>query len=221
MPEITVTCGCSRIMRADPLRGSHAYVCGCGNRVRIVISAPLTCIGLDSNGKRCPVRPIRESVQFALPLCKEHYDAYMEALDLLRRLEKAEETINTAFEIEHNELKLLRPDPAEIERKKRERQEHAVVYYVRLRDTIKIGYTSDMRGRMASLLPDELLAMEPGGEALERMRHRQFAHIKIRGERFEIAADLLAHVEMLRGHFGKPVRRRIPYGPDEYDWEPV
>lgn len=223
MPDITVTCGCSRIMRADPLRGSHAYACGCGNRVRITVAAPpVLCVALDISGTRCPVRPVRESAEFRLPLCKSHLDAFMALLDLIEQGEKAQKVINTAFEIEYNELKLLRPSQEELEREYQERQQRSVIYYVRIRDTIKIGYTSNMNSRMTSgLMPDEIMAMEPGGRDLEKLRHSEFAHLKIRGERFRPGDDLLAHIEMLRKHFGRPVRKKVPYGPVTYEWEPL
>jgi hypothetical protein len=81
------------------------------------------------------------------------------------------------------------------------------VYYVKTGDCIKIGYTVNVRQRMGAMrLPiDAVLATEPGGMQLERMRHKQFAHLR-RGrlEDFEPAEDLLSHVAMLREHFGAP-----------------
>lgn len=78
------------------------------------------------------------------------------------------------------------------------------VYYIRFGDRIKIGYTLDVRGRLANLPHDEVLAIEPGPIDLERMRHQQFtAHrISSKGEWFRMHPDLLAHIEMLVQHFG-------------------
>jgi hypothetical protein len=51
-----------------------------------------------------------------------------------------------------------------------------VVYYIRIRDTIKIGFTTkDPRERCRDLAGDKVLAVEPGSLALEAERHKQFA----------------------------------------------
>ncbi len=81
-----------------------------------------------------------------------------------------------------------------------------VVYYVAVRDWIKIGTTRNLKQRMADLivdeLVDELLVTEPGGFELEQMRHKQFAHLKaLRREYFNPGQDLLDHIEMLRRHY--------------------
>jgi hypothetical protein len=85
--------------------------------------------------------------------------------------------------------------------------EREQVYYVETGDCIKIGYTVNVRQRMGAMrLPiDAVLATEPGGMDLERIRHKQFAHLR-RGrlEDFEPAEDLLSHVAMIRDHFGAP-----------------
>lgn len=75
------------------------------------------------------------------------------------------------------------------------------VYYVRIGDRIKIGVTGGFRQRMAVLMPDEILAVEPGSPELERARHKQFRHLQIRGERFSPAEDLLSHIAMIRDHY--------------------
>jgi hypothetical protein len=79
-----------------------------------------------------------------------------------------------------------------------------VVYYVQLApDVVKIGTTVNLRRRLMGLRvdPDAVLVTEPGGEPLERMRHAQFAHLRIgRRENFRVEADLVSHVEMLRAH---------------------
>ncbi|WP_422744315.1 GIY-YIG nuclease family protein [Micromonospora sp. WMMD754] len=75
----------------------------------------------------------------------------------------------------------------------------SVVYYVRIRDHVKIGTTVNLRARMNSLDPDEVLATEPGGVDLERKRHRQFAHLRARRkEYFEAAPELMAHIDAIK-----------------------
>lgn len=75
-----------------------------------------------------------------------------------------------------------------------------VVYYLRVSDKVKIGYTSDLRQRMHSYPPDsELLAVEPGDKNLERQRHVEFtAHLKIGREWFHPVPEILAHAASLR-----------------------
>lgn len=72
-----------------------------------------------------------------------------------------------------------------------------LVYYIRLsRQRIKIGTTRNLPQRMAALRAtrDDLIAVEPGGRAVERDRHRQFSAVAIpgRSEEFYETADLLA-----------------------------
>lgn len=73
-----------------------------------------------------------------------------------------------------------------------------VVYYIRFADRIKIGTTGDIRGRMTALPHDELLATEPGDRHLEAVRHNEFKHLRLTGEWFRAAPDLLEHVASLR-----------------------
>lgn len=85
--------------------------------------------------------------------------------------------------------------------------EQSVVYYVRIHDHIKIGYTTNVKRRVAELRvnKDAVLATEPGGRELEADRHKQFADIRI-GAREDFMADprLMAHIEDVRDFHGKP-----------------
>lgn len=79
------------------------------------------------------------------------------------------------------------------------------VYYVKLaRDRVKIGFTTNLHGRMSSLrttAPDlELLACESGTVALERRRHEQFAHLRVepKHEVFTLGSDLAAWIDVVR-----------------------
>lgn len=85
--------------------------------------------------------------------------------------------------------------------------EHDQVYYLRVGEFIKIGYSANIKQRLSQmrLNADAVLATEPGGRDLERLRHQQFTHLRQgRREDFETAADLLSHVAMVREHFGPP-----------------
>lgn len=72
-----------------------------------------------------------------------------------------------------------------------------VVYYILFGNRIKIGTTTSLRGRLDALPYDEVLATEPGGFDVERMRHDQFADCRVRGEWFEPTPALLAHIAEL------------------------
>lgn len=76
----------------------------------------------------------------------------------------------------------------------------SVVYYVRMGDLVKIGYTADLRARMsASYVAGDLLAAEPGDVRLEARRHREFAGDLARGkEWFRPSPALMAHIETVK-----------------------
>jgi hypothetical protein len=81
----------------------------------------------------------------------------------------------------------------------------SIVYYIRRADLIKIGTTADPHSRFGDLLPDEILAYEPGARPEESMRHRQFWHLRETGEYFSDAPDLREHIGRIRAAYGKPV----------------
>lgn len=80
----------------------------------------------------------------------------------------------------------------------------AVVYYLGDPSTrrVKIGTTTRLRQRFLSLAPTHkkivLLATEPGGHALERSRHKQFASLRAHGEWFRKEPILMEHVGAVR-----------------------
>lgn len=82
----------------------------------------------------------------------------------------------------------------------------SIVYYIRRGDLIKIGTTVAPRIRFGSLMPDEILAFEPGDRDTERARHRQFAHLRAAAgsEYFRPALDLLQHIQQVADAYGEP-----------------
>lgn len=83
----------------------------------------------------------------------------------------------------------------------------SVVYYVRLGDHVKIGYTINLPERVSQLRVerDALLAVEPGWREQEHARHGEFAAERQgRRENFNPSRRLLAHVEAVRHKFGEP-----------------
>lgn len=80
----------------------------------------------------------------------------------------------------------------------------SIVYYIRRGAFIKIGTTRHPRRRFTELMPDEILAFEPGTHRDERMRHRQFVHLRRSGEYFRPAPELLEHAARVRAAHGDP-----------------
>lgn len=83
-------------------------------------------------------------------------------------------------------------------------QDGSIVYYIRRGPVIKIGTTAYAPGRFEDLLPDEILAFEPGDVKVETRRHRQFAHLRRRGEHFLPEPELLEHIRLIREKHGDP-----------------
>jgi ribosomal protein S27AE len=72
----------------------------------------------------------------------------------------------------------------------------SVVYYIRFGDRIKIGTTTSLNSRLASLPHDEILLVEPGSYDLERHLHRRFNRYLVAGrEWFEAAPELLQFIK--------------------------
>lgn len=90
-----------------------------------------------------------------------------------------------------------------------------VVYYVRIEDYIKIGWTSKLRSRMRELRVDAhtaLLAIEPGTKELERQRHVEFANDRIHNlrENFNPSPRLMDHTRELAQANRLPAWTRVP-----------
>ncbi len=72
-----------------------------------------------------------------------------------------------------------------------------VVYYFRVGNRIKIGYTGNLAIREKDLAPEEVLGWEPGSYELERRRHEQFASHRIAREWFEDCPAIRKHIASL------------------------
>ena len=91
-----------------------------------------------------------------------------------------------------------------------------MVYYVRHLGHVKIGHTTSimMRLRTLRVKPTDLLAWEPGGAALERKRHEEFAASNVRGdglgrEHFAATPDLMGHIAHVRAHMVQRAGRNV------------
>lgn len=83
-----------------------------------------------------------------------------------------------------------------------------VVYYVRRGSFVKIGTTTNLRTRMRDLMPDEVLAVEPGSYTRERTLHRRFASVRIAPEceYFRLTEELKDHIAQVVARHGVPAR---------------
>lgn len=78
------------------------------------------------------------------------------------------------------------------------------VYYIRCGRLIKIGMTTNLSTRFASIRPNEVLAIEPGGLEREADMHQRFAGLRAGGEYFHPGAALQEHIKELREELGVP-----------------
>lgn len=116
---------------------------------------------------------------------------------------RAELTGMTDEELAANEAAEVVAKAARMERRKSELLARTypaghVVYYMRFCCRIKIGMTTNLAKRAASVPCDEVLATEPGGGELEFIRHWEFASARLLGEWFEPSEALVSHVLRLR-----------------------
>lgn len=114
-----------------------------------------------------------------------------------------EQTVDMAVAIGRHKHKLK---PAEDAPTPKPGQHDPVVYYIRRGAMVKIGTTVNMRARMAAHLPEEILAVEPGGYDLEAQRHREFRALAVPGQRewFYAGPVLQQHVTQIRADHGEP-----------------
>lgn len=97
------------------------------------------------------------------------------------------------------------------------------VYYVRCGHLIKIGTTMDLGERFRQIRPNEVLALELGGQDLETRRHREFAQLRASGEYFHPGAALQHHVLAIRQLHGAPAwtGSLVPDGHDFFPANPA
>ena len=81
-----------------------------------------------------------------------------------------------------------------------------VVYFVRIANEVKIGYTSNIHQRRNhfGIRNEDILAVLPGGRDEERRHHELFAADRVHGEYFNPSPQLLAYINDIRGACGVP-----------------
>lgn len=139
----------------------------------------------------------RHYIQIGLRFLREHGARYAE---IMRQTVTADHV--------HAEMRRINRDAlAHRARRRAAYDERSQVYYIRIHDHVKIGYTVNLRQRLIQLRVDDdaVLATEPGGRELERQRHREFAAERVsRREDFNPSRRLLAHIESVKQEHGDP-----------------
>ncbi len=73
------------------------------------------------------------------------------------------------------------------------------VYFFGSGPNIKIGYTTDWRGRLRTLSTAQAhhiapVVVIPGDRRLEAALHQKFAHLRLHGEWFELGSEIVAYL---------------------------
>lgn len=190
------------------------------------MDAKPTCIHITRWGERCKRR-----LHGTLDMCEKHTrefieDAYherlipSEVLSLIRRdtiqaltgcwseLERADPMLRVGREVKArmDQASILEQEDAQ--RLITEAKDAGVVYYIaRGGNRIKIGTTINLGARLRALysVPEDLLAVEPGGADTERQRHEQFSHIRHqKTELFDDCKELRDWIEQVKATHGEP-----------------
>lgn len=142
--------------------------------------------------------------------------ARADILIMLNRMELAdieidERAVEIATKLAHwQQAQMLAHEPVEdgdVPRWKKTRSETrgpGWIYYVRVGYLVKIGTTTVLAQRFTSIRPNEVLALEPGGQQLEMQLHRTFKALRAGGEYFHPGPALQAHILELRERLGSP-----------------
>lgn len=127
------------------------------------------------------------------PICAFHATTLFRFMS--DALDGADELTRTLLGFE--ELDETRARRFRAERKARTKP--GIIYYLMIDGLVKIGYTADLKQRLALYPPTaQLLATEPGDQSTEAQRHTQFAGLlTARREWFTPGPALRDHIEGL------------------------
>lgn len=101
---------------------------------------------------------------------------------------------------------------------KTKRSQWGQIYYIRLNDVIKIGWTSHLYGRLIDYSPGAvLLAHHAGTRADERDLHRSFAPLRVHGREWHngSAQIILDHIEAMLAEHGPPTVKLQMHAPSQ------
>lgn len=140
------------------------------------------------------------------PMCEQHAWQVWATLSAVKDYDDEREAAR-------NDLAQYEAHRAQEERKKQDELEASWkterwieagwIYYLRVGERIKIGYTKDIGQRMRQYPPHStLLAVHPGTPKLEREMHHKFLHLLANGrEWFTVADEIIRHTEQVRQDF--------------------
>ncbi|MDI3330691.1 MAG: GIY-YIG nuclease family protein [Micrococcus sp.] len=162
----------------------------------------------------CGIKDCMEPQDGPLPLCEIHgWDVWHIYQERTVNGDGPLAAIRRRRNWEAEQAKMLQQKLAESdsswERHLAERQARntapGTIYYLRMGDRIKIGFTRDLQQRLAAYPPHtEVLATHPGTFQLEAEMHQKFkAHRAERREWFHPHAEIDAHIETVRQQFGQ------------------
>lgn len=109
----------------------------------------------------------------------------------------------------------------------------AVVYYIRFRDAVKVGTSTNVGERLRNHPWEELIGIEPGGLKVEARRHNQFREARLDNEWFEITESVRGQIDRINqdnadwyqqtfGTMGPlPVAKKDARFPDLSDYPPA
>lgn len=155
----------------------------------------------------------RDPVGIQIPLCDSHFAYLGERYINERSIWGAASLRERNGGISEAEREAHFRSRQRAEEREKALRGQVVVYYVRIGDHIKIGFTTNMKLRLSALRidPDAVLATEPGGRTLEAERHKQFAAERVsRREDFNPSRRLLDHIGKVRQEHGPPVVTGYP-----------
>jgi hypothetical protein len=216
LSHLTVTCRCTRPMRQEPGRRAGYLMCSCGNRVRLDDNRAPVCVGRQPDNQPCPNRLV---ITAPVPICRDHraellrddrFTGGLFTVQQVRDIKK--EADSSILDVKSEQLRKLRLQQHDEDERAKILHAQSVVYYLALRDHIKIGVTTNMKARMMALMPDAVLATEPGDRRLEKRRHMQFKHLRgtIGAEYFSVHPELLTHIELVLAEQGPPMITGYP-----------
>lgn len=147
----------------------------------------------DYRFKRCAIGfcPNEASQRYQLPLCQEHILAiWLTVEEDMRNAGWTPDQMRAAAKRNHGTVA------------------DGQVYYLKIDDYIKIGYTKNLKRRMLQYPPNaELLAHNPGTEADERRIHEKFsAYLTSGREWFRDVPEIRRHIENKIAQHGSPNR---------------
>jgi len=177
--------------------GRNAFRCGCGTRVQVV-ATPVTA-RLCTFGDCRTLATTKDPLRF----CLDHEE---QAATLLAHTAGAAKVRELEIGLTQGGTTWNRKYGDKIRPVQQDMRHVPLVYFARREHLIKIGTTTNLRQRMASLHA-QTLATEPGDIGRERQLHLRFKHLVASGrsrEWFHPGPDLVAYINELRAASGVP-----------------